>query len=153
MNIDEILSRFEGVQSRGARFIALCPAHPDQHPSLSIGEGYRGLLIKCWSGCTIAEICRAIGITPQALFYDAPETDPTKRKAGARQRETERKQREVTARKLGRLLDACKQAEHYLQSRQPVDIRSWSDQQLSRELNLIADAFKILERDPYAAAS
>lgn len=53
-------------------------------------------------------------------------------------------------RKFGRLVDACREAEHFLHSRQPVNISTWSDDRLNHELNLIADAYRILEADPYA---
>ncbi|HWV44811.1 MAG TPA: hypothetical protein VN039_02110 [Nitrospira sp.] len=85
------------------------------------------------------------------LFFYEPETNPQKRKAAAQQREAQRQQRGQEVRNQGCLLDACKQAEHFLQSRQPVDISAWTDERLNRELNLIADAFRVLEADPYAA--
>ena len=56
---------------RGSRYMAICPAHSDKHPSLQITEGERGLLLKCWSGCALAEICASLQLTPRDLFYDA----------------------------------------------------------------------------------
>jgi len=46
------------------KWIAKCPAHPDKHPSLSIGEGKRAAIVfKCMShGCTANEILRAMGL-------------------------------------------------------------------------------------------
>ena len=38
-NIHQFLGLLEAVQPSGAGFMARCPAHDDQHPSLSISEG------------------------------------------------------------------------------------------------------------------
>ena len=53
---------------------ASCPAHGrDRHPSLSITEGRKWVLLKCWShDCTAKSICEAIGIRVTDLAYDAP---------------------------------------------------------------------------------
>ncbi|MEO7861378.1 MAG: hypothetical protein ABIU05_13230 [Nitrospirales bacterium] len=67
------LSRLEGVRSRSTgEWLARCPAHQDKNPSLSLSEGERGLLVKCWSGCTLAEITVALGLRVADLFYDSP---------------------------------------------------------------------------------
>ncbi len=151
MRRDELLSLLEGVQDRGVnKSVSRCPAHPDRNPSLSICDGKKGVLVKCWSGCSLQNICKSLGITPRDLFYDALEIDPRQRKLAAQQREAQRKQREYEAFKLGRLLDACREADYFLQSRRAVDIGSWGDDRLNRELNLIADAYWVLEADPYA---
>jgi hypothetical protein len=151
MTTAEVLGHLKNVRVRGAHTIAQCPAHPDRHPSLSISDGEKGVLVKCWAGCSLHDICSALGLTPKDLFYDALDTDPQQRKAAVMQREAQRREREREGRQLGRLLDACREAEHFLQLRQPVDISTWSDDRLNHELCLIADAYRILEADPYAA--
>jgi hypothetical protein len=48
-----------------------CPAHPDKHPSLSVKDGDKGVIVYCQSNhCTTKEICAAIGISVSDLFYD-----------------------------------------------------------------------------------
>ncbi len=42
-------------------YIAKCPAHDDNHPSLSINERNGRLLIKCFRGCTFDEVLAAAG--------------------------------------------------------------------------------------------
>jgi hypothetical protein len=39
---DRVLERLDGVERRNGYHIALCPAHDDQTPSLSITEGDDG---------------------------------------------------------------------------------------------------------------
>jgi len=74
MTINEILSQLDAVRRSGHGWLARCPAHsPDQHPSLSVAEGDKGILLRCWSrGCTPNEIVHALGRTLSDLFYDAP---------------------------------------------------------------------------------
>jgi hypothetical protein len=75
MTTPELISLLDGVRSRGTgKWSARCPSHPDQNPSLSISEGERGLLVKCWGGCTLDEITAALGIEIKDLFFDTKTT-------------------------------------------------------------------------------
>ena len=70
--LDTILSRLEKVQPAGqGKWQALCPAHDDHHPSLSIKQGDNGKpLLHCHAGCTYEQICQALEIqrlNPAAL--------------------------------------------------------------------------------------
>jgi hypothetical protein len=70
----------------GAGWRALCPAHKDSKPSLSINEGKNGKpLIHCHAGCTYEEIIKAAGITTEDLFPadHIPNRKKTKRKTVA----------------------------------------------------------------------
>jgi hypothetical protein len=68
---DRVLPLLSGVRSRGQnRWLALCPAHPDKHPSLSILHAGDRLLLKCWTTCTVAAIVAALGLTLADLFDD-----------------------------------------------------------------------------------
>ncbi|MHB1750988.1 MAG: CHC2 zinc finger domain-containing protein, partial [Acidithiobacillus sp.] len=51
--ISNVLSRLHKVKRTGAdKWQALCPAHDDHTPSLSIKEADDGkVLLKCWAGC------------------------------------------------------------------------------------------------------
>ena len=56
------------------RWIARCPSHSDNNPSLSIRETDDGIiLIKCWSGCCATEIVASIGLEMHDLFPDSPD--------------------------------------------------------------------------------
>ena len=71
MTINDLLPRLESVRQRGAgRWVSRCPGHADKSPSLSISEGDKGLLLRCWAGCTVAEICGGLGLSQRDLFYD-----------------------------------------------------------------------------------
>jgi hypothetical protein len=112
---------------------------------LSVTEGERGILLRCWAGCSLDEICQSLGVAKRELFFDAFDTDPRQRRAAA----AERRQRDISARKRGQLLDTCKLAQRFLESRRGMDISMWTDDRLDRELNLVADALQILEHDLY----
>lgn len=74
MTYDDLLSRLDGVRRYGSeRAIARCPAHEDRDPSMSIARGDDGrVLLHCFGGCDVYEICSALGIELADLFPDKP---------------------------------------------------------------------------------
>ncbi|MHB1360413.1 MAG: hypothetical protein ACYCWC_12625 [Rhodocyclaceae bacterium] len=70
MTVENLLDRLEGVKAKGpGRWSARCPAHGDKSPSLSIRELDDGrVLLKCFTGCTAAEIVGAAGLKIEDLF-------------------------------------------------------------------------------------
>ena len=68
--VDRLLHRLDRVKSTGpGKWQALCPAHDDKRPSLSIKEADDGrVLLKCWTGCGAAEIVSALGLSLADLF-------------------------------------------------------------------------------------
>lgn len=69
--IELILSRLKKVSSNngGGRYKALCPAHADRSPSLSICEGDDGrVLLHCFSGCRAEAIVSSVNLTMAELF-------------------------------------------------------------------------------------
>lgn len=74
MHAAEIAKALGGKRS-GAGFTALCPAHDDRDPSLSIGNGEDGrLLLRCHAGCAFPDITatlRKLGL----LSDDRPRRD------------------------------------------------------------------------------
>lgn len=82
--IDNILSRLDKVKPNGAgKWLACCPAHDDKNPSLSIKEADNGtVLLKCWAGCSAAEITGAVGLELRDLFVgDKPRSSQPSRAA------------------------------------------------------------------------
>lgn len=70
MSADQLLARLQGVKRTGeGRWLARCPAHDDRHPSLSVRETADGtVLLKCWTGCSAAEVVAAVGLELADLF-------------------------------------------------------------------------------------
>jgi hypothetical protein len=69
--LDALLRRFEDVKEHNGYFMALCPAHHDRDPSLSISQADDGrVLIKCHAGCATESIVEAIGLEMSDLFDD-----------------------------------------------------------------------------------
>src|SRR5690606_26428446 len=70
--IDLLLPRLVKVKpAKHGQWVACCPvlAHDDKTPSLRIKEADDGkLLLKCWAGCTAAEIVAAVGLELRDLF-------------------------------------------------------------------------------------
>src|SRR5258708_1814186 len=70
MSLESILDKLHGVKRNGGGWMALCPAHADKNPSLSIKEDKGKVLLKCFAGCTLEAIRTAAGIEMHELFPD-----------------------------------------------------------------------------------
>lgn len=70
------------VKPNRGEYLAQCPAHDDNKPSLSVSQGDKGVLLHCFAGCSTDAILSALGLTPADLFDDAPDR---KEKTTARQ--------------------------------------------------------------------
>lgn len=77
MKIEDILSRFEGVEQKAPdSWMARCPAHGDNNPSLSITRKPDGkVLMHCFTGCTVEEICAAVGLKMSDLMPERPKVE------------------------------------------------------------------------------
>jgi hypothetical protein len=148
--LDHVISTTQAKANGPDQWLGHCPAHKSQrNRDLSIALRDRKILLNCFASCSLDTILPTIGLELKDLFLDCLNADPQKRKAAAQQRAAARRKREYEARKLGRLLDACREAEQFIQSRQGVEISTCPDDQLDRELSLLAEAYKTLEADPY----
>ena len=69
--IDRALERLESVKAHNGYYKALCPAHDDKAPSLSVSEGDDArVLIKCFAGCSFGAVVEALGLDERDLFTD-----------------------------------------------------------------------------------
>ncbi len=68
--IKNILSRLDGVkETKPDQWVAVCPSHSDRNPSLAIKRGDDGrVLLKCWAGCSAADVVEAAGLELRDLF-------------------------------------------------------------------------------------
>jgi putative DNA primase/helicase len=76
MDLSEWATLFQRVHwSDDTQFTALCPAHPDKTPSLSASVGSDDrVLLKCFAGCSVEQICGAVGKKVADLFAPKPQT-------------------------------------------------------------------------------
>ena len=72
VDVEGFLSCLEGVKRSGSdQYMALCPAHEDRKPSLSIGLGDDDrILIHCHAGCETSDVLDALGMTFRDLRPD-----------------------------------------------------------------------------------
>ena len=68
MTIHEIIGRLKGAKARGAGWLALCPAHSDRNPSLSVREENGKVLIHCHAGCAPEAVMGVLGLQVSDLF-------------------------------------------------------------------------------------
>jgi hypothetical protein len=145
MTAPEMLLRLDAVRSRGiGKWSARCPAHQDKNPSLSISEGERGLLVKCWGGCTLEEITGKLGVEVKDLFYDGL-PDPRQRREALQRRAKEQAAQRTADKARGRTTDLLRHAGYLVQSARGMTIDTWTPAQLDKRLNCLADAYAVLE--------
>ena len=145
MTLGELLPQLESVRARGnGRHAARCPAHADKNPSLSISEGEKGILLKCWAGCPIAEICRSLGIEQRDLFFNALNSNPQRRQLPAPPARVDRRalafQFELGA------LDLRMRAERVIEAGKGLHVAGLSDDELDRAIGHMDKAHTDIER-------
>jgi hypothetical protein len=69
MNIDEFLPRLQGVKKTPTGWAARCPAHEDKRQSLSVANGEKGIILKCFAGCGVKDIAGKLGLKMGDLFF------------------------------------------------------------------------------------
>jgi len=154
-DIRRVLSRLEALRSTGTgRWSARCPAHADRNPSLTIREGERGLLLRCWGGCTLEDLCSALGLTVRDLFYDSS-PDPgawQSARRGRRKPHCEERRprlglwRQIASNYENLALSYRLRAERVLSLARGLDISQWTDGQVEKALNAINRAYWDLGR-------
>ena len=66
--VQRVLDKLPNAKRSGQRWLAICPAHDDHNPSLSIKEGDNGRpLLKCFAGCRFEDIVKALELQPSDL--------------------------------------------------------------------------------------
>ena len=71
LGVQEILNRLDAPRRTGAdRWMARCPAHDDQTPSLSVKNGEGNILLNCFAGCDFEDVVRALGLEKSDLYHD-----------------------------------------------------------------------------------
>lgn len=69
MQVEDLLTRLTKVKKSGPnKWVACCPAHEDRSPSLAIKESDGTILLHCFAGCSVDDVCGAIGVEMVELF-------------------------------------------------------------------------------------
>lgn len=68
MTLDEIVSRLKNIKQTSNGYTALCPAHKDEKNSLSLSDADGKILLNCFAGCSVNDICTALEIKVSDLF-------------------------------------------------------------------------------------
>lgn len=143
MTVEDLLPRLEAVRRSSSGYQARCPAHDDRTPSLSVCEGERGILVKCWVGCELSAIMGKLGLEVKDLFHDGLPNPRQRREALQRLAKVQTAQR-AADKARGRKTDLLRQAEYLVQSAHGMSIEAWPPAQLDKRLNRLADAYEVL---------
>lgn len=75
MSVEALLARLRGVRRYASGWQALCPAHADKDPSLSIDVRDGRILVHCHAGCSQEAVLAALGIEARYLFLAAGDSE------------------------------------------------------------------------------
>lgn len=142
MTAEELTTRLDGVRRTSRGWVARCPAHPDKIPSLSIKEGERGVLLKCWAGCELQAICHSMELKISDLFPDA--SFPLDSRPNLKPRRPDRVASAFQF-ELG-AIDRRLRANRILEAAQKLDAVSMSEAQLDCALRFVAQAYADVEQ-------
>jgi hypothetical protein len=88
-DVEVVLDKLKKVRQSGANYLAVCPAHEDDKPSLSIREREGVILVKCFAGCSFDSIRKALGLAVSSFFPDGSAPSNGKRRVDRRGQELE----------------------------------------------------------------
>ena len=71
-SLSDFLTQLKGVKRvPDGQYMALCPGHHDNNPSLRLKEADGKILIKCFAGCELMDILKPLGLEPKDLFLNS----------------------------------------------------------------------------------
>jgi putative DNA primase/helicase len=111
-NLDSVLSRLKNVRRVRGGWTAVCPAHEDRRPSLSVSVGADGrVLLHCHAGCNVEDVASALGLEMRDLFPERSDahrerSDTHRKRSDTHQRTTGMSDKEETFDSLGAALFA-----------------------------------------------
>ena len=144
MTAEGMLGHLDGVRRSARGWMARCPAHDDRRPSLSIREGRRRVLLKCFALCTETEIQGAVGLALSDLFYQAAPRDHTEGSASRRSPHHRPRRpfdwRQKAAALEGEALDLWLASELLLRAASGLHPEQWTDEERDDVLETICCA-------------
>lgn len=130
-----VLSRLKGIKPCGNGWKAHCPAHDDQRQSLHVSKGEDGrVLLYCHAGCSVDEVCAAIGLTVRDLY---PEPERKRKQAGPGEVTATYDYKDVNGKQL---FQVCRTANKHFFQRRPNGKGGW--------INGLGDVKPVLYRLP-----
>ncbi|MEO6553981.1 MAG: hypothetical protein ABIO96_05480 [Nitrospiraceae bacterium] len=144
--LTHIISSTDARATGPDKWIAHCGAHGSKrHRDLSIRAMGDRILLHCFAGCETAQIVAALGLEMSDLFTDKP--TPRQRQEVMHRRSQEQATQQAAAGARGRKTDLLKHAESLVQSARGLNIEAWTPAQLDKRLNVLADAYDVIEGD------
>lgn len=145
MTLKQVIELISPVKRSGRGWMAKCPAHQDRRASLSIREAEDRLLLHCFAGCAVEEVCQALGIKVRDLFVtglSSMEWEYLQKRR--REQQLADHKREM---QQGALIDVRREAETLLRAYHGQDTSQWSDKQFDRVMNAVGQALAFLREE------
>jgi len=102
----------------------------------------KAILVKCWAGCHLQDICSALNISVSDLFYDQNISPRAIRRHHAK-RNWEKSKANVEEMARGFQIDVTREAERFLDATVGTDISALDETQLDTLMNSVCDALAV----------
>lgn len=142
MTAEDLLPRLDAVRRSSRGYMARCPVHQDNSPSLSIGEGADRILLHCFALCKTRDVVAALGLTMADLFFDAP--TPCEQRLTPKSVHVDRMA--LAFRFELAALDRRLRAEHVNQAVNAISINELPDNALDQLVEAVGCAYADIER-------
>lgn len=138
MTTEALLELLDGVKRTARGWSSRCPAHNDKSPSLSIREGDdHKILLRCFAGCTIENICSALHLQKRDLF---PRQSSEQIRTAQRARQRREQAKVQASRFLGARTDLFREAERVIAAGSTIPPEYLSEEQSDRFMDALGDA-------------
>ena len=123
--IEVVLARLRQYKPSAGGFKAICPAHEDDSPSLSVSEDADNVVgLKCFAGCELDDIVAALDLEAKDLWPDT--IGPTRaRRFNSSPKPTKKIKKEEPAKTPARLFDSPGDAAKAATPRNHRLVKSW----------------------------
>jgi hypothetical protein len=146
MKFEDFLQRLEMVRRSGHGWMARCPAHDDRTPSLSIRDSDKGILLKCWAGCTVSDITDALGLRLADLFYGSERLSDGWRRLPPQDRQPPFDWRKHAGDLEDEAIGLRLRAEKVLSAARELDVSAWSNDDIEAGFSAVERAYVDRER-------
>ncbi len=142
MTVDQVLELVGPVRKSGRGWMAKCPGHHDNSPSLSIREAENRILLHCFTGCSVGNVCAALGIGIRDLFVrNLSQAEWSQLQKSRHERKQADRKQQI---EFGRVTDACREVEALLEACHCHDISQWNIEKFDRVMNAVGQALELL---------
>jgi hypothetical protein len=142
--LDHIVASTDARATGRDKYLGHCLSHGSKrNRDLSIKLSHDRIFVHCFAGCEPADVCLSMGIHLRDLFLGSKK-DPAVIRREHKKREKKKTAMERARHDEGARLDTLREAESLVARARNIDISAWTDSELAKAIDQVADAYDVL---------